>query len=425
MSKKSRCNIISFGNVKLSLSLIPLGAVLSAAIEIIIYKYTKLCKESNKMQQQHPIIITINYALGLCLSFFCCIFFRIGNKKPIENKELSKMEKFFWILLTSILDFIDYIIYFYNKIDPGEHLTLWSSNLLLVVLFSYWLLKMKFYKHHYLSLFTIIIFGVTYNVLLANIFGFAKSYILYIIYFFAESIFNILFVIYKFFMFNKYMQSYEMLFLQGLIELVLGIISLVITTNYFNTFDDYHSYVESLDNLEVFLFILLIFIHFLAYLIIYIIINNFTPFHLLLLDILSQFILIFVGKDLKSEIYSTILSSIFFICCVFMILVFIEIIQLNFCGFSTMIQKNIKEKKNIGGFLFTEKDYIDNETNDKKTERKMTNSQMNLFGSIVLTSEQRYDFVFGELRNSSVINKTSRSGLDYFDYNSSFTESRI
>ena len=87
---------------------------------------------------------------------------------------------------------------------------------------------MKLYKHHYLSIIiiTITIIGIAYNLISGN-FDLDKlkmNYKLHISNFFVESIFNILYILYKFFMLKKYINLYSILFFQGLIELVLGII---------------------------------------------------------------------------------------------------------------------------------------------------------------------------------------------------------
>ena len=88
---------------------------------------------------------------------------------------------------------------------------------------------MKLYKHHYLSIITINIFGLAYNLINGNLFPkkIKKNYKANIINFFAESTFNILYVLYKFFMIKKFIKSYEILFFQGLIESIIGIIMLV------------------------------------------------------------------------------------------------------------------------------------------------------------------------------------------------------
>jgi len=91
---------------------------------------------------------------------------------------------------------------------------------------------MKLYKHHYLSMIIIIIIGIVYNFAFGNIDTeiLSLNYKWHIIYFFAEGTFSILYVLYKFFMLKKYINLYEILFFQGLIELILGIITLIITT---------------------------------------------------------------------------------------------------------------------------------------------------------------------------------------------------
>ena len=66
--------------------------------------------------------------------------------KPSVNKKISKIEKFLWILLGSLLDFIANIIYAYNWLDTDDdYLTYWATNIIFLSAFSFWLLKMKLY----------------------------------------------------------------------------------------------------------------------------------------------------------------------------------------------------------------------------------------------------------------------------------------
>ena len=258
MAKKCKCKIISFGHINLYFLLIPLGALFRAAKELIISNSTKF-GETDK-EKQHPIIITINYASGLCLSFIFFIIYKICNKrkkiskiflfekimyKSTSNKKITKKEKFLWILLGSVIDFIANVIYAYNWLDDeDDYLLYWSTNIIFLALFSYLLLKMKLYKHHYLSVGTIFIIGIADN-FISGYFDKDKikqNYKGYIIYFIVESTFNSLYVFNKFIMVNKFIKSYVILFFQGIIELVLGIISLVITTKYFKNFDNFFLY---------------------------------------------------------------------------------------------------------------------------------------------------------------------------------------
>ena len=395
MSKKCECNIISFGPINLYILLIPVGTILTTSIEGIISQSDKLsCDSTNK--QKHPIVLTINYALGLSLSFIFFIIYKTCNKrskasklfllermmnKSTQNNKITNKEKYLWILLGSCLDFAANLIYNSNPIDSKDFLVFWPTNILLMALFAYLLLKTKLYRHHYLSIFVIVIIGLTLNFINGkfDIINLKKNQIGHICYFFTESSFNILYVLYKYFMLIKFINLYTMLFFQGFIELILGIISLTITTTTkgLETFDSFYTYKEGLDTKEIFIFIGLAFVHFLSYLTIYIIINIFTPFHIFLVDILSQLILFYIieSEKLGLKIGITIACSIFLVLCVFMSLIFIEIIQLNFCGLSAMTKKNIEIRAAldsiINGKNYHEED--NKEVNDKvKADKRVS-----------------------------------------------------
>ena len=108
--------------------------------------------------------------------------------KSSTNKKINNKEKFLWILLGSFIDFIVNIIYAYNWLDDeSDYLTHWSSNIIFLSLFSYWLLKMKLYRHHYLSVVIIIIIGLADNFISGHftISKIKQNYKGYLIYFFT------------------------------------------------------------------------------------------------------------------------------------------------------------------------------------------------------------------------------------------------
>ena len=338
MTKKSKCNIISFGHINLYILLILLGAVFNTAKYIITIKSTKLGQDdAKKPENQHPVIITINYAMGLCLSFIFFIIYKICNKrhkttniflldnimnKSNINKEVTKKEKILWILLGSVLDFMANIISSYNWIKKDNYLCYWPSNILLMSLFSYLLLKMKLYKHHFLSIIIIIIISVAHIFFSGNLNldTLKENYKGYIIYFFTEGTFNILYVLYKFFMIKKSIKSYGILFFQGLIELILGIIVLAITTKYFPELDSLFIFIEGIDGKEIFRFVSLIFINFITFLTIFIILDIFTSFHIFLLNIISEIIICLAEDIFNSNFYIMIIVySIFLIISVFVV----------------------------------------------------------------------------------------------------------
>ena len=275
-------------------------------------------------------------------------------------------------------------------------------------LFSYWLLKIKLYRHHYLSIIFITIIGLTYNFCSGffTLDKIKKNYKGYINYFIAESIYNISYVLYKFFMIKKFIKSYEILFYQGVYELVFGIITLAITTKYFKQFDNFYSYFDGLEGKEIGRFISLVFINFIKFFTIFINIEIFGPFHIFLLDILAGIIISFFDNDLsKFDVSISIAYFVLLIICIFMILVFIEIIQLNFCGLSTMTKKSIEERARLDSLM-----------NDDNNENEDINLKDKDKDEKVITVDD-YTFELKEFQNNNKSNKLIPSDYNSNEYN--------
>ena len=274
-------------------------------------------------------------------------------------------------------------------------------------LFSYWLLKIKLYRHHYLSIIFITIIGLTYNFCSGffTLDKIKKNYKGYINYFVAESIYNILYVLYKFFMIKKFIKSYEILFYQGVYELVFGIITLAITTKYFKQFDNFYSYFDGLEGKEIGRFISLVFINFIKFFTIFINIEIFGPFYIFLLDILAGIIISFFDNDFSEfDVSISIAYFVLLIICIFMILVFIEIIQLNFCGLSTMTKKSIEERARLDSLM-----------NDDNNENEDINLKDKDKDEKVITVDD-YTFELKEFQNNKS-NKLIPSDYNSNEYN--------
>ena len=155
--------------------------------------------------------------------------------------------------------------------------------------------------------------------------------------------------------------------------MILGIILLVITTKYFPKLDNFNTYNQNITHKEIFIFFTLIIINFITFVTIFIIIDIFTPFHIFLLNILSEIIIGFFDKDFNTDFYAIITYVILVIISIFMILVFIEIIQLNFCGLSTMTKKNIENRARMDSILINENDNEDKDDNIKDINEEKIN----------------------------------------------------
>ena len=360
-----KCHLISFGKTDKYIFFIFIGAILRSLLTYL----ESLSKNFDK-ENLHPVIYSMTYSIGLSLSFILFIIYKIRSKSEKDKAHIPRIEsndsininnntiasiaynnqikqysfkkKFLWILLASIIDYISYVFFCIYWVNFDNYLNTWAFTIIFMSLFSRWILKIKLYKHHYLGIITVIIVGFLYNFILGKFDkeNFENNYSSYLSFFFTETLFSLLNVLYKYYIHKKYIKSYEILFIEGIIEFILGIITLVITTS-IGVLDNYYDFIEQLDKNELTILFFLTLIQFLLYTVQIIIIDLFSPFHVFLLKIITEFILFF-GFYENINVWTSILIVFCIFICIFMILVFIEIIELNFLGLSTMTKKNIE-----------------------------------------------------------------------------------
>ena len=384
---KIKCKIFGIGKLNKKLILIILG--------VFIYSASMIIEENSLFfadENLHPILYCLIYSLGLSLSFILLLIYKRRNKNksrmnsekieqnypnaPANNKEqekgISAKNKYLMILFVSSIDYIAMFLSSYFWITDKNYINTWPVNIIFMTLFSYWILKTKLYKHHYLAIATIIIFGIIYNIIM-DVFTYeniTKNYKNYISFFFTEILFSLNYFLIKYLMHIKYMISYEILFYEGVFELALGIITYIITTS-INKLDNFIDFCKEIKEnpLQVLVIIGLIIINFLYNTFLFIIIDAFSPFHIFLSNVLSEFIVFIYAFFEFNENYDytkIILGFILLILCLFMILVYIEIIELNFCGLSNMTIKNIELRARLDSLI----DKVKSDDNNKKIDLK-------------------------------------------------------
>ena len=108
--------------------------------------------------------------------------------------------------------------------------------------------------------------------------------------------------------------------------------------------------------------ILLIIFNFAFYLIEAIIIDILSAFHVFLIRMLLQIIYYFMDLS-ENDLTTGVITIIFTLICLFTILVFIEIIELNFFGLSYMTKKNIELRAQIDTNIAN----VEDKNNKKRT----------------------------------------------------------
>ena len=316
--------------------------------------------------KDHPFILSVCSSLGMSLSLFLLLIYKWRSRSKLNRYETNNnksneptkkktlqieleynnqykeltTDKFKFIFLSTLLDFILTIMIYFFCVN--FKLNFWMFDILFICMFSHVILKSKLYKHQYLCLMIIVILGIIINIDLYFYQNEVKTDLIEIIIkYFSEIIFSLCIVLNKFTIEKKFASPYEICFCQGIINLVLYIICLII----FKDLDDFFSYWNELNNIEVYLFLIMMIIQFVFNLFIFITLKKFTECHILIIIVISE--LEPFCRDLVYNKFNSIIIIIEFICILFILLIFNEIIEINCCGLQKNTKKNIIKRAEI------------------------------------------------------------------------------
>ena len=233
----------------------------------------------------------------------------------------------------------------------------WFFEIILISIFSSLFLKIKIYKHQYISMILILLLGFGLNVIEYFKVGDGDNkldLLGIIVMFLSEICFCLYAIISKYNMAKNFCSPYEILIWAGIIGLILNTITLIIISvkeytiadikypnNFFEYFDKYNIY----DFIICFVIIMVSLIYNILLLLT---IDYFTPLHIVLGVIIEQMYSYFqIGDNLTLNI----VSIICFIFITFLYLVYIEIIEINIFNLSDNTKRNIEIRANNEALL--------------------------------------------------------------------------
>ena len=356
-----KCRVITCGKINKKIILIIVGGLVYS-LHLYIESESEIFGGNTN---EFPVIYTMMYSICLCLSFSLLLIFNVYSKKKkdkitssliedkgniifekndtIKKKIISWKEKLLWIFLVSIIDYIAYLFSSIYWLDNGNYVDTLQTNIIFMSIFAYLILKLKLHKHHYLCISVIIIRSIAYTIIF-NVYKKDPSkkndIVPYIVSFVTEIVFSLTYVMSKYFMLIKYIHPFEIMFFEGIFELFFSIMTLIISSS-IGKLDNISHFLEKFKYMEVFILISWIIVNFIYHAILFKVIDIFSPFYIHISILISEFLSFFFKLDGLS-IGQLIFYIISFIVCPFMILVFLEIIELNFCGLSEMTAKNIE-----------------------------------------------------------------------------------
>ena len=379
---------ISFGKINKKFLIPLIGGIVTLLFKIPINLNPKIDNIS-----QNPLILQIYISIGMALAFIPnIILINRSKKKNINSKELqnksklnidlivnddifkrTKYNKFKLIAISSIFDFLQTLSLVFFCLNCVYNL--WIFDIIFINLFSYFILKTKLYKQQYISMVIIIILGLVLNVIeyfklkdendKINLLEISMK-------FFSEICLALNFVICKYNMEKNYCNPYEVCMWEGIIELILNVICLVIINQFSLTIEkidypkNFYDYFDEYDINDLIESLLLIFVNSIYNIFVLLTCHYFSPCHVFVIWIIKEcYSCLKINEDLALNI----LGIITLILIAFMFLIFIEIIELNIFNISYNTKKNIENRSDDDSFAYINNENFKEEINVNEDER--------------------------------------------------------
>ena len=362
--------IISLGDINKKLLFIVVGSVCKIVTELILFFFT-----DDIIINKHPFMLGINSGFGMSMVFIPLLVLKYKSRKKnlnqekilisnpsfqenIEKNSRTKLKKMIIIFLCCLLDYTQKILsYSYSQYIINN---LWIFDIAFLAAFSLCILHLKLYSHQLVSSLIMLIFGIVLN--LINF-----EYDVTLIYklllsFFIGACYNLAIVLAKYGMDSLFMNPFEITCYEGIFALIVNIISISISTNVEiidpslpiklaksctykgKTYvDNFWAYIDSITPIEIVIFIIQMFSRTLFNLFQHIIAKDFTPSHCIFILIIGEIVLLFKKGFKAREIVDLFIIAIE----IFMLLVFTEIIELNFCKLQKNTRKNIRQREQL------------------------------------------------------------------------------
>ena len=268
-----------------------------------------------------------------------------------NNLTFNYIKSIFLIFICFFISIFLYTIKVNNE-DFKLYFTSLSFAFMTIFFLNFIMFHKKIYKHHKLALYTIILFNIPIFIYYSTKVQIERE--LYnILYFIC---YPIIFIIYQFIIEKYYMSIYFIFFIEGLMNFISTIIILIIKIkkNYEYNFN-FKDYIIN----NIFYFMLQLF---------YLInIYNFSPIKCILAELCARALLILCYVVYTID-YGNVFETIFDIIVnpinIIMILIYDEIIILNFFGLNKNIEENIIQRQNFDLNIIKEMEFENSSIDD-------------------------------------------------------------
>ena len=370
-------SLIILGDLNKYIIFALLGGIAKCIAGTLLYEYDNELK-------RFPFMLGLNSGLGMSLSIIPGIFLKIKNKginereatlnqKNLYNKEYYsnynpkkiKIKKIMIILLSAFLDFLQKSLVFLFSDSINNNV--WIFNIIFLNIFSKCILKTKLYKHQLISSSLMIILGIILNIFILKDMPTKKIPTL-LLSIFIEITYSLCIVVNKYGIDHCFCSPIEISFYEGFFELIMNFIFLSIATNKkvnpdnkilkhlkivcdkdknnnINKnkcyLDNWYLYYDEFKGKEIIMFIITLLSRWIFNLFSLIVIKYYTSSHVIFLLIIGEIENAFIDIE---ETWLKYMAVIVYFFLLILLIVFTEIIVLNFCGCEKNTKNFISER---------------------------------------------------------------------------------
>ena len=356
---------ISLGVINRKFLIPVLGGIIGLIFKIFIRYSPKI-----GIILENPFLFNMYVTLGLVFAFipFLIIKYRSKAEHKIYNEQIiksklykklkdsknvikkMKFKKYRFIFYSTFFDFLQ--AFLLNLFIATFVYNLWIFDIIFISLFSFLILKTKYYKHQFISMTIIIVLGLGLNIIAYFKLGDAEDKLkLFDIFikFISEICFSLCVVIMKYNMEKNYCDPFEFCIWQGFFGFILHSICLAVfclfalSANGIQHPDNLKKYFKEFDYNDLIVCLAIIIVHFIYNILIFLTCDYFTPIHILISPIIKE---TFIYLQPDSNLSLNILGIVLLILIAIMFLVFIEVIEINIFKISYNTKKNIELRSN-------------------------------------------------------------------------------
>lgn len=311
----------------------------------IIPNFIALIYKNEPDFSSYFFILCILSGFSMCFSFIPYLISKKYSKIIVKsydniNKKQLRIKKIGFVLISTLIDVTESIIRSLSLTE--QKFDYWIIDIILIHVFSYYILKTRLYKHHYLSIIIVLIINcILYIFQLKYEDWTLKKMIIDLLF---EVLLMLTFVINKYNMDYQYCSPYELCFYIGSLSTLIYSILFI----FFSLYDEIYMnqlfiFFNKFDLRFFFIVCGFLILTFFGNICFFLTNKYLNPFYILIILLIRKIVANFFNqKDMKF------LVKFFALFIVFLsILIFNEIIILNFCGLEKNIKRNLEERANI------------------------------------------------------------------------------